>query len=178
MKKNLPIFIVSGSVILPSARPRGIKQGVDYAASDDWVLYPRDLQFLFGLLAKNKVGNVVLLSGDLHFSMAAEIRRSTAGSETKENAAVSEPIAYSLVCSPIYAPMPFANSSPNQHGRAGDKWWPCGGLEPLSLEYRIDYASTGNSLTHVYLTRDEEDRTATLTACVTNGSKAVFKMKL
>jgi choline dehydrogenase-like flavoprotein len=89
-----PMFVVSPAVVLPESRTR---------ESDDWSGFTYSLNELFSFIAAHGIRNVVFLCGDSHLDMATEI------------AVTGGPRASKCLCvlaAPLYAPMPFANGSP------------------------------------------------------------------
>jgi alkaline phosphatase D len=98
---NVPKFIVSSSVFLPN--------GVDTlrdehkAESDSWPGFPNTRRALLETIVKNKVENVVFLSGDIHCSSLAQMEFTGAGTGLT---------AYSIVSSAFYWPFSFADGDP------------------------------------------------------------------
>ena len=99
---NVPKFIVSSSVFLPN----GVDTLVDddhKADSDSWPGFPTTRRALLETMVKNKVENVVFLSGDIHCSSLAQMEFTGAGAGLT---------AYSIVSSAFYWPFSFADGDP------------------------------------------------------------------
>ena len=100
-KGAVPKFVVSPSVVAPWSREtRGT---LAYSIrSDDWDGYPDSVAELLHFIARERIENVVFLSGDLHASMFCRLWLSCGGGP--------EVSAYSVVSSGLYSPYPFANT--------------------------------------------------------------------
>jgi choline dehydrogenase-like flavoprotein len=98
---DMPKFVVSPSVVAPWAREtRGCSA---YALrSDAWDGFPCSLHRLLAFIARERIRNVVFLSGDYHCSLFCCLRLAWDGGEPVS--------AYSIVSSGLYAPFPFANT--------------------------------------------------------------------
>jgi cholesterol oxidase len=98
---NRPCFIVSGVPIAPM-----FNQLVDepelWQHEDGWGGYPQSLREFSEAVVHSGVKNLVLLSGDYHLSCASEV---TFHAQNGKQAR-----ALSLVSSPFYAPIAFANA--------------------------------------------------------------------
>lgn len=96
-----PKFIASGSVFAPgllgNAGNPSPRQG------DTWQSCAEERARLLDFIADNRIENVVFLSGDYHCSAAATLEFSDSSLR-----------AYALVCPPLYAPMAFANVTPEE----------------------------------------------------------------
>jgi phosphodiesterase/alkaline phosphatase D-like protein len=99
-----PRFVVSPSILFP----RHMAASADYPASaihaDGWDGYPQSLKKIVQMVADKRCSNLVFLSGDEHLSCKATISIDVDG----------EPACkiLSIHCSGLYAPLPFANSRP------------------------------------------------------------------
>ena len=99
-----PRFVVSPSILFP----RHMAASADYPASaihaDGWDGYPQSLKKIVQMVADKGCSNLVFLSGDEHLSCKATISIEVDG----------EPACkiLSIHCSGLYAPLPFANSRP------------------------------------------------------------------
>ena len=93
-------FIVSPSHLLPPERFDDARSPAGRLASDTWSGYPHSLVELIGFIRDQRIGRVVFLSGDAHFSLASRCRL--------DNGVV----LHSVVSSGLYAPWPFANMRP------------------------------------------------------------------
>lgn len=114
-----PKFIVSGAVLAPAAQDYVQEQWL-YRNSDSWWGYPQTWRELVQLIVKHQMKRVVFVSGDYHLSALAEM--------TLSSSAHPKPvIAYSIVASAFYAPLPFANSQPADY-----VWGPQKSLLPFS----------------------------------------------
>ncbi|MEM1154337.1 MAG: alpha/beta fold hydrolase [Pseudomonadota bacterium] len=106
-----PRFVVSSALFLP--RHRRIYDSVSIAdqtvnssalRSDGWDGYPATMHALLHLLASMRAKNLIFLSGDAHRAMSSEIRLYSSSGELLNR-------AWSVHCSPLYAPFPFANTA-------------------------------------------------------------------
>jgi choline dehydrogenase-like flavoprotein len=90
--------IASGSVVLP-----GMRMNADPAnpgCIDTWQYAPRQRQALLEMLVQLVPGRFLLLAGDYHVSGAAHVQQ---GGRT---------VGAAVLAPPLYAPMPYANASP------------------------------------------------------------------
>lgn len=103
-KGDIPKFIVSSSVFVPNpmdARgPLPEKQKVD---CDTWPAFPSTRRAILESIVRNKIQNVVFLSGDIHCSNIAELTFSGSASRLK---------AFSVTSSAFYWPFQFADGDP------------------------------------------------------------------
>ncbi len=99
----LPKFIACPALPLPRHR-RAVQNGSVASAlrSDSWDGYRASLAGLLGHIAKERVPNVVFLSGDEHLSLVARVTLRTDAGEPV--------VVHSVHSSALYAPFPFANS--------------------------------------------------------------------
>ena len=99
-----PAFVVSPSILFPRHQ---VASG-DYPASalnaDGWDGYPQSLREMVRIVADQGCSNLVFLSGDEHLSCDATI------SITIDDQPACK--IRSIHCSGLYAPLPFANSLP------------------------------------------------------------------
>jgi choline dehydrogenase-like flavoprotein len=133
---DMPKFVVSPSVVAPWSREtRGHPA---YALrSDAWDGFPASLRELLGFIARERIRNVVFLSGDYHCSVFCELQLAAQGQRAVN--------AYSIVSSGLYTPYPFANArfQDLESSFAGPyKRW-LGDESPAALgELTIDYRAT------------------------------------
>jgi phosphodiesterase/alkaline phosphatase D-like protein len=105
-----PKFIISPSAIAPISIDQGT--AAYRSRGDGWFAYPASLRKLGNILAAAEARNVVFLSGDLHSSFAKRLVFQRDGDETPYSI-----VAHALTVSPLYAPYPFANTTPDQFHR-------------------------------------------------------------
>jgi alkaline phosphatase D len=176
-RKDVPKFIVTSSVFAPNAMDERIAPDTDswfgflYSPeapmtsvemlfklnaerrdnSDSWPAYPVTRLELLQHIVKNKIQNVVFLSGDIHCSNVAEIYfEGTDGAGLK---------AGSITSSAFYWPFPFADGDPN--GYVHDSKQPKQ-LDPfpvLETDAVMQYRSYGYSQEDNFA-RVDVDRTA------------------
>ena len=111
---NKPKFVVSSSVFVPN--PMSAREGRDAPSfqcevrwkerSDSWPAFPQTRRALLSAIIRNKIQNVVFVSGDIHCSNVAAMRFS--GSEAAEKLR-----AFSITSSALYWPFPFADGEPS-----------------------------------------------------------------
>jgi len=110
---DVPKFIVTSSVFAPS--PINAREGREgtpeqkvkwQEASDSWSAFPETRKKILKTIIKNKVQNVVFLSGDIHCANVARI--TFAGSPEAESLK-----AFSVTSSAFYWPFPFADGEPS-----------------------------------------------------------------
>jgi hypothetical protein len=90
--------IACGTVVLP-----GLRSNADPAnpgAIDTWQFAPAQRLALLALLVRRVPGRFLLLSGDYHVSGALLVRRA------------GDIVGAAVVAPPLYAPMPYANATP------------------------------------------------------------------
>lgn len=111
-----PAFIVSPSMLLPRLQKLvGASQGGDSDAGalalhiDAWPGYPDSLHEVLTAIFEHQAGNIVFLSGDEHVS---SITRITISDDRPTSTALPPVTVYSIHSSGLYAPLPFANSRP------------------------------------------------------------------
>jgi cholesterol oxidase len=73
-----------------------------WRSSDSWLGYPGALAEVLTTIVENEIEHVVFVSGDLHLSSVSRLRLTANGAEAV--------VAWQLVSSGLYAPMPFANA--------------------------------------------------------------------
>lgn len=97
-----PKFIVSPAMPFPRTQVVAQTQNLSAAVqSDGWDGYPHSLQRIVKYIAKNKIQNIIFLSGDAHLSLVSEIVISH--DKTDIN-------LLSIHSSGMYSPYPFANA--------------------------------------------------------------------
>ncbi|HEY1225800.1 MAG TPA: hypothetical protein VGF26_00630, partial [Ramlibacter sp.] len=90
--------VMCGSVVLPGLEPSSDPGSP--GALDTWQQAPLQRLQLLQLLLEHARGRFLLLSGDYHISGAAVLL------------AGNEPVGAAVVAPPLYAPLPYANSTP------------------------------------------------------------------
>jgi cholesterol oxidase len=98
---NLPKFVMTASALLPR------RLTACALASDAWDGYPSSLYALLQFICDNEVEGLVFLSGDEHLSSVVKAHVSCI--ETEKQCAF-----HSIHSSSLFAPYPFANSSPDE----------------------------------------------------------------
>jgi hypothetical protein len=143
-----PKFIVSPSVVAPWLRET--RGSLAYSLrSDAWDGFPRSLQELLGFIARERIRNVVFLSGDFHCSLFCKMQLQHGSQEAVP--------AYSVVSSGLYSPYPFANT-PMAHlerefqGALGDRVG-ADDMRELRVRYRAHDAGTADSFAIVEVDR-------------------------
>jgi hypothetical protein len=102
-RPDKPKFIASPAMPLPRHLfASGSKAPASALRSDGWDGYPRSLLELLAFIAKERILNVVFLSGDAHLSCIAKATLEEDGSRPL--------VIHSIHSSALYAPFPFANS--------------------------------------------------------------------
>ncbi|KPK04212.1 MAG: hypothetical protein AMJ64_14180 [Betaproteobacteria bacterium SG8_39] len=132
---NRPKFVVSPSVVVPFLKDASRRSAYS-RRSDGWQGFPQSLQRLFAFIADRGVQNVVFLSGDPHCAMTSRLEIDGANGPLQ---------ALCVIGSPMYAPFPFANSSPDDFELAGTMALAGG----RSLRYERLRSVEGNSFTTV-----------------------------
>lgn len=99
--RKLPLFIAAGSPIAPLRHDELHAQRSLARDAEGWIGYPTTLAAVMRHIVDAQIENVVFLSGDPHFSATSRIEVSAGGRPV---------IAYQIVSSAFYAPLPFANS--------------------------------------------------------------------
>ena len=102
---DVPIFIASPAALLPR-HARAASGSAGALRSDAWDGYPRSLHRLLAYIARNKIHNVVFLSGDAHTCFDTTAALTAAGS-------AEEVVVRSIHASALYAPFRFANAIEN-----------------------------------------------------------------
>jgi phosphodiesterase/alkaline phosphatase D-like protein len=104
-----PKIIASASLLLPRKIEHQVQDltgAVSLATSlrcDSWQGYPWSTHELLHHIVSRKIRNVIFLSGDEHLFCFAKARIRERGSEDSV-------LIHSIHCSPLYAPLPFANA--------------------------------------------------------------------
>ena len=100
--RDAPKVIASPSILLPR-HSRAVQRGLPVSAlrSDGWDGYPGSLHQVLAHIAREKIRNVVFVSGDEHLSHCPD----------RACEAQNEPVVvHCSLFSPLFAPFPFANS--------------------------------------------------------------------
>jgi hypothetical protein len=92
--------LACGSVVMPALRINA--DPANPGPEDTWQYAPQQREELLALLAEEAPGRFLLLSGDYHVSGAGLLRD-----------ARGRVLGASVVAPPLYAPMPYANASPD-----------------------------------------------------------------
>lgn len=125
--QDKPKFIISGTVLAPAAKDFVQKKWL-YRNSDSWWGYPATWQELVHHIVKHNIKRVVFIAGDYHLSTLAKLTLSS-------NVASTQVRAYSIVASAYFAPLPFANSHPDDY-----QWGSAGRALPFSAP--LPFAAT------------------------------------
>jgi cholesterol oxidase len=142
-----PKFVVSPSILFP----RHMAASADYPASalhaDGWDGYPRSLREIVQIVAEKQCKNLVFLSGDEHLSCDASIKIEVDGKDPV--------VIHSIHRSGLYAPLPFANSRPedlvlNETWSDEERKFSC------SIHTRIRNDISGFGQLHVYRDADQQ----------------------
>jgi alkaline phosphatase D len=99
---NVPKFIACSSVFLPNGVDT-LQDDQHKADSDSWPGFPNTRRTLLEAIVKNKVQNVIFLSGDIHCSSIAQLEFTGTGTGLT---------SYSIVSSAFYWPFSFADGDP------------------------------------------------------------------
>lgn len=104
-----PKFIVSSSVFVPNPMSTIGRVPVSKIEDcDSWPAFPQTRRAILQEIVKNKIQNVVFLSGDIHNSNVAEMRFSNPAGDMGIK-------AFSITSSALYWPFPFANGAPSDY---------------------------------------------------------------
>ena len=139
----VPKFIACPALPLPRHRRAAApRQPAAALRSDSWDGYPQSLSRLLGHIARERVRNVVLLSGDEHLSLVARVTL---------RAGDGEPVVvHSVHSSALYAPFPFANSI--DEDLVADETFR---LDGCSVEVRTRFAAPGDGFAVVRVLEEE-----------------------
>ncbi len=101
--KDMPKIVATPSILLPRhARALQRNRVVSALRSDGWDGYPHSLREVLTHIAREKIRNVVFVSGDEHLACVARVVL---------DAGDGDPVVFhSVHSSPLFAPFPFANS--------------------------------------------------------------------
>lgn len=143
-----PKFIVSPSVVAPWSRETRGRLAYSLR-SDAWDGFPASLYELLGFIARERIRNVVFLSGDFHRSLFCEMQLQLGSQEAVP--------AYSIVSSGLYSPYPFANTAMAHlesefHGAFGDRFG-TPGMGELRVRYHAHDAGAADSFAIVDVDR-------------------------
>ena len=100
----MPKFIVTSSVFAPNpiyARHGQSKKKLEQ--SDSWPAFPTTRKTILNCIVKNKIQNVIFLSGDIHCANIAQMFVDNGHEDLK---------IYSITSSAFYWPFPFADGQP------------------------------------------------------------------
>ena len=111
---DAPKFVASPSILLPrkiememvSLAGGAVPQRKGRATSlryDSWLGYPWSTNALLDHIVQNGIRNVIFLSGDEHLFCLAKARITAKDGKSA--------LIHSIHCSPMYAPLPFANAT-------------------------------------------------------------------
>ncbi|MFM1991960.1 MAG: hypothetical protein RJA99_4917 [Pseudomonadota bacterium] len=96
-----PKVVLCPALLLPRRLTSGVDAPASAMRSDAWDGFPASMHRLFRWLVVKRIRNVVVVSGDEHVSMTARATLSMTG---------HEPLSvFSVHCSAMHAPYPFAN---------------------------------------------------------------------
>jgi cholesterol oxidase len=157
-RRDMPKFIFCGVGIAPI--PRDYEAFPEtWRSNDGWLGYPGALTEVLATIVGQRIPHVVFVSGDLHLSSFSRLELRADGTEM---------IAWQVVSSGLYAPMPFANAN------VSDYDWnhpvrvvtsdDAGGKVEISAESGVLYSG----LPH-FVRVDAEDATDGWRLCVTVG---------
>lgn len=119
---NVPKFVGTSSVFAPNAMDERITDPRATEAdlfrnnlekrneSDSWPAFPSTRRAIVEHIVRNRIQNVIFLSGDIHCSNIAEIEFETGTPRSK-----SDLRAYDITSSAFYWPFPFADGDPNNY---------------------------------------------------------------
>jgi cholesterol oxidase len=99
-----PAFVISPSILFPRHQVASGDLPASALNADGWDGYPQSLREVVRSVADRGCSNLVFLSGDEHLSCDATISIAIDGQDACK--------IRSIHCSGLYAPLPFANSSP------------------------------------------------------------------
>ena len=105
---NVPKFIVSSNVFVPNEKEERTKlHNAKYwlSQSDSWPAFPTTRAKILDCIVKNKVQNVVFLSGDIHCSNVAKIKLTDSKGKPLK--------AFSITSSPFFTP--FFDGDPEDY---------------------------------------------------------------
>ncbi len=131
-----PKFVFAGVVIAPVER-EFVTCPAAWRNQDGWAGYPTTLAQLVDLIVEKEIQNVVFVGGDLHLSAVArlELRCKSDGKSV---------VAWQIVSSGLYAPLPFANANPLDFDWGQDTVLPLPG-QAVSVSYRAELLSVAMS---------------------------------
>lgn len=139
-----PKFIMSGSMLLPRRVSAVYADNQEFSTLpfDSWDGYPATRNSLLAHIAARGIRNVIFLSGDEHLPSKTTIKlTNTDGNITT---------AHSLHGSPLYAPLPFANSAPWAFAKQDQYVFsmPCNGDE-FAVEVDTHFPLVGNGFLRI-----------------------------
>jgi hypothetical protein len=103
--RDAPKVVASPAILLPRHRAAG-GHPAHALRSDAWDGYPRTFHRLLAFIARERIRNVVFVSGDEHLGCVARARLAREGGD-------AEPVTLHSIHAPaLYAPYPFANAVP------------------------------------------------------------------
>lgn len=114
VRGNAPKFIVSSSVFVPNpisgreGQPSSPKKVRRQQATDSWPAFPETRRTILDFITKERIQNVVFLSGDIHCTNVAEM--SFSGDKSPVGLK-----AFSITSSAFYWPFPFADGDPSEY---------------------------------------------------------------
>ncbi|HXF46472.1 MAG TPA: alkaline phosphatase D family protein, partial [Burkholderiaceae bacterium] len=108
--RDVPKVVASPAILLPRHR---VAAGHPAHAlrSDSWDGYPHTFHRLLAFIARERIRNVVFVSGDEHLGCVARARLARAGDQAEEVT------VHSIHTPALYAPYPFANAVPEDFDR-------------------------------------------------------------
>jgi choline dehydrogenase-like flavoprotein/pimeloyl-ACP methyl ester carboxylesterase len=142
-----PKFVISASILFP----RHMAASADFPASalhaDGWDGYPQSLRQIVQIVAEKQCRNLVFLSGDEHLSCDATV--------TIEKDGKDPVVIHSIHRSGLYAPLPFANSRPEDLV-FDETWHEENSKFSCSIQTRIRNDVMGFGQLHVYRSADRQ----------------------
>lgn len=100
-----PRFLACPSLVLPRTKAGLGSTPASALHADGWDGYPCSLNALLASVFEHNLGNLILLSGDMHLASLSRIRLRKPGSDRTV-------VLYGIHAPALYAPYPFANAKP------------------------------------------------------------------
>ncbi|MEI7444274.1 MAG: alkaline phosphatase D family protein [Burkholderiales bacterium] len=127
-----PKFVFCPALLLPRRLSSTVDAPASALRSDAWDGFPGSMHRLFRMLVEDDLRNVVVVSGDEHFSMSVRATLTGAGRSLS---------VFSVHCSAMHAPYPFANGRVEDFAADGDAFvLPCGAADdhPEAARCEVD----------------------------------------
>jgi cholesterol oxidase len=133
---NMPKFIFCGVGIAPISREFAAC-GTTWRSQDGWPGYPRTMSDVLFKIVTDQIRHVVFVSGDLHLSSASRL--------TLRHRGAPDVVAWHVVSSGLYAPMPFANAQPSAYDWNQPVYLPWDAGYSVDVEAESGLLSSGRS---------------------------------